>query len=151
MADDERLSPVFFAVSNIPVVFRSADLRNYFSQFIESGGFQCFHYRHRPEILRECTENTADSIDKSDQVNASSSSSQTDRHSEEDSGVKEQKQPAKSCCCIVLVHHEKAEPFLKMYSGNHWIDSKGTWLKKRCVIKRIKVNDDEGNETSVIS
>ncbi|XP_015674216.1 G patch domain-containing protein 3 isoform X1 [Protobothrops mucrosquamatus] len=36
-------------VSCVPAQLRSADLRSYFSQFIEAGGFLCFHYRHRPE------------------------------------------------------------------------------------------------------
>ncbi|NXP71313.1 GPTC3 protein, partial [Ramphastos sulfuratus] len=36
-------------VSGIPAVLRSAQLRAYFSQFLEAGGFICFHYRHRPE------------------------------------------------------------------------------------------------------
>ncbi|KAM5179866.1 LOW QUALITY PROTEIN: G patch domain-containing protein 3 [Mantella aurantiaca] len=42
-------APVVFVVSGIPRCFRSAQLRHYFSQFTESGGFVCFHYRHRPE------------------------------------------------------------------------------------------------------
>ncbi|XP_063810776.1 G patch domain-containing protein 3 [Pseudophryne corroboree] len=41
--------PVFLVVCGIPRRFRSAQLRHYFSQFTESGGFVCFHYRHRPE------------------------------------------------------------------------------------------------------
>ncbi|XP_040390972.1 G patch domain-containing protein 3 [Cygnus olor] len=36
-------------VSGIPAALRSAQLRSYFSQFLEAGGFLCFHYRHRPE------------------------------------------------------------------------------------------------------
>ncbi|NWV53437.1 GPTC3 protein, partial [Daphoenositta chrysoptera] len=36
-------------VSGIPAPLRSAQLRAYFSQFLEAGGFLCFHYRHRPE------------------------------------------------------------------------------------------------------
>ncbi|NWR81589.1 GPTC3 protein, partial [Centropus unirufus] len=36
-------------VSGIPASLRSAQLRAYFSQFVEAGGFLCFHYRHRPE------------------------------------------------------------------------------------------------------
>ncbi|NXA72047.1 GPTC3 protein, partial [Thryothorus ludovicianus] len=36
-------------VSGIPASLRSAHLRSYFSQFLEAGGFLCFHYRHRPE------------------------------------------------------------------------------------------------------
>uniref|UniRef100_A0A8C5LNN1 G-patch domain containing 3 n=1 Tax=Leptobrachium leishanense TaxID=445787 RepID=A0A8C5LNN1_9ANUR len=46
-------SPVLFLVSGIPRRFRSAQLRNYFSQFTESGGFTCFHFRHRPERRSE--------------------------------------------------------------------------------------------------
>ena len=37
-------------VANIPTEFHSSDLRSFFSQFIESKGFSCFHFRHRPEI-----------------------------------------------------------------------------------------------------
>ncbi|XP_034031052.1 G patch domain-containing protein 3 [Thalassophryne amazonica] len=113
-------SALFFVVSNIPVVFRSVDLRNYFSQFIESGGFQCFHYRHRPEFARESTEN-------SDNVGV---------------GTK----TVKSCCCVVSVFAQEAHRFIKMYTGNHWIDSKGRWLSQRCVIKRIKVSSEKDDQ-----
>ncbi|KYO37059.1 G patch domain-containing protein 3 [Alligator mississippiensis] len=36
-------------VSRVPAALRSPQLRAYFSQFLEAGGFLCFHYRHRPE------------------------------------------------------------------------------------------------------
>ncbi|XP_035693575.1 G patch domain-containing protein 3-like [Branchiostoma floridae] len=49
MADTNTKKVVYGIVGNIPAHFHSADLRNYFSQFIESGGFDCFHFRHRPE------------------------------------------------------------------------------------------------------
>ncbi|XP_071993127.1 G patch domain-containing protein 3 [Engystomops pustulosus] len=42
-------APTLFLVSGIPRMFRAAHLRQYFSQFTESDGFACFHYRHRPE------------------------------------------------------------------------------------------------------
>jgi len=35
-------------VSAIPKSFRSADLRNFFSLFVETRAFRCFHFRHRP-------------------------------------------------------------------------------------------------------
>ncbi|XP_061452868.1 G patch domain-containing protein 3 [Rhineura floridana] len=38
-------------VSCVPTQLRSTDLRSYFSQFVEAGGFLCFHYRHRPERI----------------------------------------------------------------------------------------------------
>ncbi|XP_044142105.1 G patch domain-containing protein 3 [Bufo gargarizans] len=46
---EEACSPVLFVVSGIPPMFRSSHMRHYFSQFTESDGFVCFHYRHRPE------------------------------------------------------------------------------------------------------
>lgn len=46
---EEAGVPQLFLVSGIPRSFRSAHLRHYFSQFTESDGFVCFHYRHRPE------------------------------------------------------------------------------------------------------
>ena len=42
---------VFGIVANIPAEFHSSDLRSFFSQFIESKGFNCFHFRHRPEVF----------------------------------------------------------------------------------------------------
>ncbi|KAG7474322.1 G patch domain-containing protein 3 [Solea senegalensis] len=152
MADIGNVSSVYFAVSNIPVAFHSADLRNYFSQFIESGGFHCFHYRHRPEVLRELPENTAvanaanaanDAATASD-MGSSSCSAETKQLSKND-GVKRQRQAVKSCCCVVSVHGKEADRFVRMYAGNQWIDSKGNWLAKRCVIKRVKVTDEEDN------
>ena len=40
---------VYAIISNIPYSYHSSDLRNYFSQIIEAEGFDCFHFRHRPE------------------------------------------------------------------------------------------------------
>jgi hypothetical protein len=48
---------VYAIIGNIPANYHSSDLRNYFSQFVEGGGFDCFHFRHRPEIKRPLTEN----------------------------------------------------------------------------------------------
>ncbi|XP_018541901.1 G patch domain-containing protein 3 [Lates calcarifer] len=140
MADSEGVAPVYFAISNIPVAFRSADLRNYFSQFIESGGFRCFHYRHRPGVLRESEGPENAVCGDSEEKTGSSNCSGTDQVSNS-SSVK--KQAVKSCCCIVSVHGTEADRFVRMYAGNHWIDSKGTWLARRCVIKKIKVTHDK--------
>ncbi|UJR26555.1 hypothetical protein I4U23_007876 [Adineta vaga] len=35
-------------ISAIPKSFRSSDLRNFFSLFVETQAFRCFHFRHRP-------------------------------------------------------------------------------------------------------
>ena len=39
-------------VGNIPAELRTADLRNFFSDFIEGDKFLCFHFRHRADILK---------------------------------------------------------------------------------------------------
>lgn len=141
MAESEDVASVYFVISNIPVAFRSADLRNYFSQFIESGGFQCFHYRHRPEIHRqsEGPENTVCGNVNGEE--GSSSPSETDQVTKNGSV---EKRTVKSCCCVVSVHNKEADRFVRMYAGNHWINSKGNWLARRCVVKRIKVSNDKG-------
>ncbi|XP_043117202.1 G patch domain-containing protein 3 [Puntigrus tetrazona] len=116
MAASEELT--YFVVNNIPARFRSAELRNYFSQFIESKAFACFHYRHRPE-LRVFSGFTA--------VNTGSSASEGKAEG--------------SCCCVVSVRSRESDRFVKMYSGNHWIDSKGNWLRRKCLIRRVRVSE----------
>ncbi|XP_029958610.1 G patch domain-containing protein 3 [Salarias fasciatus] len=133
MAEGEVEAPEYFVINNIPVAFRSADLRNYFSQFIESGGFRCFHYRHRPEVLRDSR--PAGSLGERDEDGET-----------EPEGLPEPSGPTqagKSCCCVVAVRPKDAERFVKMYAGNHWIDSKGSWLSNRCVIRRVKISSDK--------
>ncbi|XP_004077710.1 G patch domain-containing protein 3 [Oryzias latipes] len=141
MADSEW---VFFAVSNIPVMFRSVDLRNYFSQFIESGGFQCFHYRHRPEVLKDpdgprATEREDAAGEENDSSSRPEPSSEPEPTAQSNSTSRP---PAKTCCCIVSVRPKDADRFVKMYAGNHWINSKGNWLSRRCVIRRFKVSQE---------
>jgi len=36
-------------VSNIPPDYHTADLRRFFSDYVEQEKLICFHYRHRPE------------------------------------------------------------------------------------------------------
>ncbi|XP_017539630.2 G patch domain-containing protein 3 [Pygocentrus nattereri] len=146
MADSEE-GGVYFVVNNIPPSFRSADLRNYFSQFIESGGFLCFHYRHRPEVRINPAEfEEPKQRDGTQKQTQSRESDRSARPASEDEPSTESKarqgdRKAGSCCCVVLVRSSDAERFVKMYSGNQWIDSKGNWLMKRCALRRIKVSE----------
>ncbi|KAM3873635.1 G patch domain-containing protein 3 [Diretmus argenteus] len=135
MADPAPL--VYLAISNIPAAFRSADLRNYFSQFVESAGFHCFHYRHRPELLRESDGPTPEN--RPCEEGSSTPSETTENKSSSKQGVK-------TCCCIVSVYATEADRFIKMYAGNQWIDSKGNWLARRCVVKRVRVSNDTDEE-----
>lgn len=142
MAETEVDILVYFAIRHIPECFRSADLRNYFSQFIESGGFQCFHYRHRPEILRE--------HNRVEMASEEGSSSPTETDDDRGATVGSANNTTmKSRCCVVAVLEKEADRFVKMYAGNHWITSKGNLLARRCVIKRVKVSDDKGEKNNL--
>lgn len=144
---------VYFAVSNIPVKFRSADLRNYFSQFIESGGFVCFHYRHRPEIQKEIASSVSEQKTEAETETVSQNSNNTDDDDDDDDGTSQTEDPQSttkvvknvtSCCCVVSVNATESERFIKMYSGNQWIDSKGNWLARCCIIRRVRVSSQSG-------
>lgn len=58
MAATTKNEIVYAIISNIPFKYHSSDLRNYFSQLIEAGSFDCFHFRHRPESNENVTATT---------------------------------------------------------------------------------------------
>nr|XP_021322436.1 G patch domain-containing protein 3 isoform X3 [Danio rerio] len=120
MAAPEEVT--YFVVNNIPGRFRSADLRNYFSQFIESGGFACFHYRHRPEL--RVTSGACEAGEGEARPAAPADGKQWS-----------------SCCCVVSVRAQESDRFIRMYSGNQWIDSSGNWLRNTCLIRRVRVSE----------
>ncbi|XP_067867516.1 G patch domain-containing protein 3 [Heterodontus francisci] len=101
---------VYAVVGNIPRGLRAADLRNQFSQFTESGGFSCFHYRHRPEWRRPR------------------------------SGPTPVPEPGRSptCCCVVWLPADRAASFLLMYDGCQWMDRAGDSLRSRCFIRIVR-------------
>lgn len=126
----EEESAVYLVVSGIPAGVRSAQLRSYFSQFREQrgGGFLCFHYRHRPERgpAPAAARTTAP-----DDARASAPL------------------PTGSCCCVVSVRGAaQARRLLRMYSGRRWLDSQGTWLPGRCVIRRLRLPTEASGEGS---
>lgn len=135
-------SPVYLVVSGIPAVLRSAQLRSYFSQFREQrgGGFLCFHYRHRPErgppqaspdAARAAPEPAAE-----DPVLARAAASDARAVPARDSAAVQ----TRSCCCIVSVKGAaQAQRLLRMYSGRRWLDSQGTWLPGRCLIRKLRL------------
>ncbi|XP_078094176.1 G patch domain-containing protein 3 [Mustelus asterias] len=101
---------VYAVVGNIPRTLRSADLRNQFSQFTESGGFSCFHYRHRPEWRRPTsTPAQAPALGRSP-----------------------------TCCCVVRLPSDRACHFLQMYDGCQWVDRAGESLWSRCFIRIVR-------------
>ncbi|KAK1153006.1 hypothetical protein AOXY_G30335 [Acipenser oxyrinchus oxyrinchus] len=132
---------VYCVVSNIPAKFRSVDLRNYFSQFIEGGGFACFHYRHRPEVLRD-PEQEPGKEQAEEQPECLQSEGPEEGSSEPaDTGGQPAATGKTTCCCVVAVQANQADRFVKMYAGNQWVGSEGSWLGSRCVIRKIRVSD----------
>ncbi|XP_004478821.1 G patch domain-containing protein 3 isoform X1 [Dasypus novemcinctus] len=141
-SDVEEEEAVYLVVSGIPSALRSAQLRSYFSQFREQrgGGFLCFHYRHRPE--RAPSQAAADSAlaptspASEGQVLAQTSAASTRCLSARKSASVQ----TRTCCCVVSVRGaSQAQKFLRMYSGRRWLDSQGTWLPGRCLIRRLRL------------
>lgn len=114
---DEAVS-YYGVVGNIPKEFHSADLRAMFSNFIndETGGFKCFHFRHRPEFRRE---KTSDGDNKEVQVSATT-------------------------CCVVLLLKEKLQELIKCYHGKNWVDRKGKYFPSKAVISKIRIKAGQG-------
>ena len=109
-------------VRNIPVEFHSADLRSFFSHFIESGGFDCFHYRHRPEVQ---------------------TSTRTDTTATEDG------QKRATCCCIVRLTTKRMNDFVRTYNGQNWIDKNKKCFAKKAIVARVKVKDISTGEPNL--
>ncbi|XP_008584460.1 PREDICTED: G patch domain-containing protein 3 [Galeopterus variegatus] len=141
-SEAEEEAAVYLVVSGIPSVLRSAQLRNYFSQFREQhgGGFLCFHYRHRPE--RAPTQAAPDfaltPIDPASEgqllIQTSATDAQ-DRSTRDSAPVQ-----TRTCCCVISVRGlAQAQRLLRMYSGRRWLDSQGTWLPGRCLIRRLRL------------
>lgn len=117
----------FLLVGNIPGEFHSADLRAFFSHFVEKGGFVCFHFRHRPEQLRGDTtpvESTADSGGEATQDNPSA---------------------AKSTCCVITVAKGLEREFLELYHGKNWSRSDGELLRQRVKLTKLRITSSEGD------
>lgn len=124
---------VFFLVGNIPGVFRSADLRAYFSQFAEKKSFSCFHYRHRPEQLKPRSD-LKDTHSVADVPLAAPEASAGAAWGARGGGH------AATRCCVVAVRDEGAgKDFVKRYHKKNWSCSDGSLLPGKVRISRLDV------------
>ena len=103
-------------VGNIPSKFHSVDLRSFFSQFIETEKFDCFHFRHRPEVLKR-------------KINE-----ENEGHSESNDHIK-----GKTSCCVVRLKEENVQELLEIYDGENWTDKEGKLCAQKAVISRINI------------
>ncbi|XP_068935038.1 G patch domain-containing protein 3 [Petaurus breviceps papuanus] len=149
----ETSAPVYLVVSGIPAGLRSAQLRNYFSQFREQrggrdAGFLCFHYRHRPERalapeparvpVSPVLPAPASACDPA-HIPASASPALSSDPAAATAQPSAPASPA-TCCCVISVRTPvQAERLLRMYSGRPWLDSQGSWLPGRCRIRRLRL------------
>ena len=101
-------------VFNIPETFGSADLRRFFSDFVESEKFLFFNFKRRPESKLH-------NFDRQKLLN---------HDCEEESSSS----TAKFNCCPVKLEHKHASDFVARYNNTHWTDEKGVDLNYKCFI-----------------
>ncbi|CAN7986856.1 unnamed protein product [Ixodes hexagonus] len=108
-----RKNVVYVIVNNIPKSYHAADLRNFFSEFVETSGFDCFHFRHRPEVQRK--KGSEPSTADSDAARRGTT------------------------CCVVRVEADRVDQCLRMYDKKHWVGRDGQTLSTRCFIRRVRL------------
>lgn len=116
-------TPYCLLIFNIPTTFHSSDLRSFFSDFVETDKFSCFHFRHRPqsELLSvSCSENNPS----------------TERQAFD---VKKFLVEKALCCLVSLPDEITRTRTIKKYSFQHWVDGKDKILTSRCIITSVKV------------
>lgn len=121
----ELANSTFFLVGNIPKSFRSSNLRDYFSNFVEKGIFSCFHYKHRPEHLR----GSKQLLNTSSKIEATPSTSK-----EAKDGYPTSK------CCVVAVKSEFGGDFLKTHQNRNWSQEDGSLLAGKVHITKLDVS-----------
>lgn len=125
---------VYALVGNIPSFYHASDLRNYFSRILEQRGFDCFHFRHRPEIVKPVVEKSA----TIDEAATSTAAADLERLV---SSHKKDGQSSKTVCCIIRLQPSKFDELLKSYHRKCWLDEKGNSMKSVCHISIIRVAD----------
>lgn len=138
MAGDLKHS-IFFLVGNIPPFFRSANLRIYFSQFVEKKLFVCFHFRHRPEQLRRRSDpHSSSDVGRSNVVATPS------RHGEDKGG-----NPGTKCCVVAVGSEDVGKEFVKMYHKKNWSAADGSLYPGKVQITKLNVRIDSPSPIDV--
>ena len=127
-------------VRNIPYSYRSAQLRIFFSQLVETNCFECFHFKHRPEKI------VSDNKDNSnnDQLSSLLCNNKPCSSTATFANKKLQQEIRKTSCCIIKLTEQNLKRFIAIYDGRHWLNEKGESLKSSCHITPIKVAASEG-------
>ena len=117
------MEPSYTIVCNIPSTFHSSDLRNYFSEFVETNNFACFHFRHRPqsEVL---------SLRPPTTPNSSAQQKTLPKIFESN--------PLIGIIKFASLH--LATKFKRKYQFQNWVDDKDDTLATRCIIVSVKID-----------
>ena len=130
----------FLLVGSIPGEFHSADLRAFFSHFVEKGGFVCFHFRHRPEQLRGDTTPGESTADSGGDTTPGESTADSDGPATQDNPS------AKSTCCVIAVAKELEREFLELYHRKNWSRSDGELLRQRVKLTKLRITHSASSE-----
>ena len=146
MADSEegfsgQISHLY--LGNIPKELRSADLRAFFSQFIESKAFHCFHFRHRPE------EKAAPESDSHATACSNSRSAELTGTILLEAAVETERNKTQSetCCCIIQAYENRVAELMKTYNRVCWLDRNNKIHSRKvalCKIRLRKKSEKEG-------
>jgi hypothetical protein len=104
-------------IFNIPESFGSADLRRFFTDFVESERFIFFHFKRRPE-------SKLPNFDRKQFFKEQSSSS----------SLSTSEPKSKFNCCPVNLSPTDATSFIARYNKTHWTDEEGVDLDFKCFI-----------------
>ena len=162
MLEEEARKCSFVLVGNVPSVLRSADLRAFFSHVAEKRGFVCFHFRHRPEQLRQTEGISSEGAvgktamdhegdpGRAQNVNSESSDATTCAREGEGDGARESGRSAAAGtrCCVAAVSKRFETEFLRRYSGRHWAKSGGELLRRKVKLSKLSVFYQEKETTS---
>ena len=145
--NDMASDRIFYAlVANIPSSFHSADLRRFFVTFIENDGFECFHYKHRPEG-QDPNRGSGDVSQSSDTTEETLKRSKYSNRTKQGT----EKGKDKRCCCIVKVREIKYQELVQLYHRKHWVNKSGKSMPQQCFVSKIKIEPSSGahNESHI--
>ena len=140
-AELEEEEQQYVLVSNIPSSLHTAQLRVFFSEWVERARLSCFHYRHRPEQSsaggaaggpQDTEKGRQLRIGQSYHAETCSRVHGTGAGAEQGAGL------STRCCLIKLPSHH-APGLLTTYHGRRWVGQGGAELAQRCLLARVKV------------
>ncbi|TPP61926.1 G patch domain-containing protein 3 [Fasciola gigantica] len=109
--------PRYIYLSNIPKAYHACNLRSFYSQYVESSAFVCFHFRHRPQVI---IDQSGLSVQSSSLLSAIKSRLHRDRSRH---------------CALLSILPDFFERFIQQYNHTHWLSEDDELpLAEQCVL-----------------